>query len=71
MDIRKPVAFAAVVAAFALAANAAEVLSNPIWPENFPDPTVWQTPDGTWLATATSQAGRTPQKILESRDFIH
>ena len=37
MDIRKPVAFAAVVAAFALAANAAEVLANPIWPENFPD----------------------------------
>ena len=37
MDIRKPVAFAVVVAAFALAANAAEVLANPIWPENFPD----------------------------------
>lgn len=37
MDIRKPVAFAAVVATFALAANAAEVLANPIWPENFPD----------------------------------
>ncbi len=57
--------------ALLLAANAAAgVSANPVWPENFPDPTIWQSSDGTWLATASSQAKKTPQKILESRDFF-
>ncbi len=34
------------------------------WPRDFPDPTVWQAPDGTFRAAATSQ------KILKSRDFF-
>ena len=50
--------------AFALAANAAHP-TNPVFAENFPDPTVWQSPDGTWFAASTSQ------KILKSRDFFH
>ena len=47
--------------------NAADihVWTNPVWTGDFPDPTFWKAPDGTWLATATSQ------KILKSRDFIH
>ena len=37
---------------------------NPVWPEDFPDPTFWRAPDGTFRAAATSQ------KILKSKDFF-
>lgn len=55
---------AAFAFAFALAANVAHPI-NPVFAENFPDPTVWQSLDGTWFAASTSQ------KILKSRDFFH
>ena len=42
-----------------------EVSANPVWKGSFPDPTVWRTPDGTYLATSTSLT------ILESSDFFH
>lgn len=37
----------------------------PAWPQCFPDPTVWQAPDGTWRATSTMR------RILKSADFTH
>ena len=38
--------------------------SNPVYPKDFPDPTTWQAPDGTWRAVSTSH------KLLKSKDFF-
>ncbi|MBO7683729.1 MAG: family 43 glycosylhydrolase [Kiritimatiellae bacterium] len=49
-----------------LGAGGAEAApENPVFAGDFPDPTVWQSPDGTWYAASTSQ------RILKSRDFFH
>lgn len=37
---------------------------QPVWSENFPDPTTWRAPDGSWRATSTTL------KILRSDDFF-
>ena len=43
---------------------AANKINNPVFPKDFPDPTTWQAPDGTWRAISTSH------KILKSKDFF-
>jgi arabinan endo-1,5-alpha-L-arabinosidase len=54
--------------AFCLIASATSIadakISNPVYPKDFPDPTTWQAPDGTWRAVSTSH------KLLKSKDFF-
>ena len=43
----------------------ANAIKNPVWERDFPDPTIWRAPDGTYRATSTSL------DILKSSDFIN
>ena len=47
------------------ALSAAGAVEAPVWSEDFPDPTTWRAPDGTWYASSTTL------KILKSGDFLH
>ena len=52
---------------FALAAVAqAQELSNPIWRESWPDPTVWQAEDGNYYALCTGL-----RRTLTSKDLFN
>lgn len=44
-------------------ADADVASGNPVYAEDFPDPTTWRAPDGTYRATSTALT------ILKSRDF--
>lgn len=46
-------------------ADAAVGYENPVWPEDSPDPTVWNGGDGNWYSSSTCQ------RILKSRDLVH
>ena len=56
--------FAGLALLYAASAAGIPHVKNPVWPEDFPDPTFWRAPDGTFRAAATSQ------KILKSKDFF-
>ena len=52
---------------FATAAVAqAQEISNPIWRESWPDPTVWQAEDGNYYALCTGL-----RRTLTSKDLFH
>ena len=44
----------------------AQQVTNPVWGENWPDPTVWQDETGLYYALATN-----PQRMLQSNDLFH
>ena len=41
-------------------------IKNPVWPGNWPDPTVWQASDGRYYCMATN-----PRRLLQSDDLFH
>lgn len=45
---------------------AQNLVSNPVWPENFPDPTVWKGDDGIYYSAATNV-----NKLLKSVDLMN
>lgn len=58
------VAMGAAIPVLAAETFASPAWRNPVWPKDFPDPTTWRTPDGTWRAAATTL------EILKSDDFV-
>jgi len=49
----KSIQMAPLLAVFA-ALSAAGAVEAPVWSEDFPDPTTWRAPDGTWYASSTT-----------------
>ena len=43
----------------------AQQVENPVWPRNWPDPTIWQTDDGLYYCIATN-----PRRSLVSNDLF-
>ncbi|MBQ9432572.1 MAG: family 43 glycosylhydrolase [Kiritimatiellae bacterium] len=52
----------------AAAAISASGFENPVWPRNWPDPTVWRADDGYYYSFATPGPGR--HGLIRSRDFF-
>ena len=44
----------------------AQDIQNPVWPANWPDPTVWHAADGHYYCMATN-----PRRLLQSDDLFH
>ena len=44
----------------------AEEIQNPVWPYDWPDPTVWQSEDGNYYCLATN-----PRRMIMSTDLFH
>lgn len=44
----------------------AQEIKNPVWPNDWPDPTVWQAEDGRYYCVATN-----PRRMLSSDDLFH
>lgn len=44
----------------------AQEIKNPVWPKDWPDPTVWQSEDGKYYSVATN-----PRRMLTSDDLFH
>ncbi len=61
--MRKPVLL--FLLTLSLLADAQQV-TNPVWQNNWPDPTVWRGEGGTYYCLATN-----PQRMLESSDLFH
>jgi arabinan endo-1,5-alpha-L-arabinosidase len=59
----KHTVFCAVFAAVAFVGSTAAAVGNPVWKQDFPDPTIWRAPDGSYRATSTALT------ILKSDDF--
>ena len=48
-----------------LLADAQQVM-NPVWPRNWPDPTIWKADDGRYYCISTN-----PRRCLVSEDLFH
>ena len=53
-------------ALFLLISAKGQDIKNPVWPGNWPDPTVWQGTDGRYYCMATN-----PRRLLQSDDLFH
>ena len=51
---------------FAPLLSTAQEVENPVWPMNWPDPTIWQAENGMYYCLATN-----PRRMLHSSDLFH
>ncbi len=64
--MKKPVLFLLMLLSGAMAWGQSDSITNPVWPRDWPDPTVWQAEDGMYYSLATG-GGR----LLRSEDLRH